>query len=48
MSTNYHFSNLLNLRETPTLNIANVTVEQFLKTVKGKNAFVDKDKYFFV
>ena len=48
MSTNYHFSNLLNLRETLTLNIANVTVEQFLKTVMGKNASVERDKLFSV
>ena len=49
MSTNYHFPNLLNLRETLTLNIAIiVSVGKFLKTVKGKNASVDKDKYFFV
>ena len=46
MSTNYHFPNLLNLRETLTLNIAIVTVGKFLKTVTGKNASVDKDKYF--
>ena len=48
MSTNYYFPNLLNLRETLTLNIAIVTVGRFLKTVKGKNASVDKDKYFFL
>ena len=46
MRTNYHFPNLLNLRETLTLNIANVTVGRFFKKGKGKNASVDKDKYF--
>ena len=48
MRTNYHFPNLLNLRETLTLNIAIVTVGRFLKKGKGKNSSVDKDKYFFV
>ena len=47
MSTNYHFSNLLNLRETLTLNIAIVKVGRFLKKGKGKNASIDKDKYLF-